>query len=118
MRSAGGPRWPAGRRLLGAITVGLVSLPLMGLNGWFGIGVTLALVLGVATVAWLLWNLFVARQPEFQWTSLYGLFVPLGLIALGYAWLAEALGRKPAMSSSSRSRPTTAGPGVPTSGSC
>ncbi|KFN49166.1 hypothetical protein P873_11975 [Arenimonas composti TR7-09 = DSM 18010] len=141
MRSAGGPRWPAGRRLLGAMVVGLVSLPLMGLNGWFGIGVMLALVLGllwgfdfaaelrasppggrwgpwavrlaaapkalfglislgigVAIVAWLLWNLFVARQPEFQWTSLYGLFVPLGLIVLGQRWLAEAVGRKPAVS--------------------
>ena len=123
------------RKLLLSIALFVLSFPLVILNGWFGLGIPVGLVLsilywldlaqelrdtpspsrrvrvatvlmgvpqalfgllcagiGLSIVAWVLYNTFVERQPEYT-----GGFIALGigpaLILFGLGWLAAAFNR-------------------------
>jgi hypothetical protein len=131
--AAGGRRWPSARKFGLALAGMVLSVPLLVVNGWFGLGILAGLVFsilwwfdffaelrasppagragrwlvllaglpqamfglaclltGLAIAGWLLWNLFVRREAEFQFTSLGGVFLVFGLVAFGYAWVRSA----------------------------
>jgi hypothetical protein len=54
----------------------------------------ICLFTGVAILAWLAYNLFVQRQPQFTGVQTLGqLILPFLLIIFGYRWLRRPLGR-------------------------
>lgn len=75
---------PAGR--LGRALVVLAGLP----QALFGLA---CLLTGLAISAWLLWNLLVRREEQFQFKSVGGLFLVAGLVMFGLGWMRSAFGK-------------------------
>ena len=54
----------------------------------------ICLLTGIAVLAWLAYNLFVQRQPQFTGLQSFGqLVLPVLLIIFGYRWLRRPLGK-------------------------
>lgn len=54
----------------------------------------ICLLTGIAILAWVAYNLFVERQPQFTSIQSFGqLILPVLLIVFGYRWLRRPLGR-------------------------
>jgi uncharacterized membrane protein len=47
----------------------------------------LAVFCGLFILLWLLYNLFIERQPEFEWKWYQGFSVPVVMILIGIYWL-------------------------------
>lgn len=125
------------RKLLLSLALFLLSFPLLILNGWFGLGIPIGLLLsilywfdlaqelrdtpnpsrgvrllgllmgvpqalfglscagvGLAIIAWVLYNTFVERQPQYT-GGILTLGVGPALVLFGVGWLATAFNRNP-----------------------
>jgi len=54
----------------------------------------LALLMGGSTIVWVLYNLLVERQPEFDWHWWQGFGVGIPFITVGWYWLSSSPGKK------------------------
>jgi hypothetical protein len=54
----------------------------------------LALLIGVAVLVWIAYNLLIERQPQFRWTSLEGVGAMAAMIMFGIHLVRASLGRQ------------------------